>query len=157
MERERSQGTARWMRSIRAALDGVTRRTLICGSSPMLLPCLSGEGRVWAEPSVTINWVPNLKNQPCPYIRKLWKRLSKKSGTKIQKCPWQGVQFSRNTYCWKYTNKYMYMVYMTLQRKYFNTAFTTLGFCKFFKSLFYTLNIKDFSSISGAEHKMVVD
>ncbi len=67
------------------------------------------------------------------------------------------LHYCRNTYCWKYTNKYMYMVYMTLQRKYFNTAFTTLGFCKFFKSLFYTLNIKDFSSISGAEHKMVVD
>ena len=45
LERERSQGTARWTRSVRAALDEATRMTLFCGSSHMLLPCLPGEGK----------------------------------------------------------------------------------------------------------------
>ena len=41
--------------SVQAALDRMTRTTLLCGSSPMQLPCLPDEGRVWAEPGITIN------------------------------------------------------------------------------------------------------
>lgn len=35
-----------------AALDGVTRITLMFRKQQELFPCLSDEGRVWAEPSI---------------------------------------------------------------------------------------------------------
>ena len=44
-KRERSQGTARWMRSIRAALDGVTRIILFVPEQQTLFPRPPGEGR----------------------------------------------------------------------------------------------------------------
>ena len=52
MVRERSQGTARWMQSIRAALDEVTRIILMPLEQQKLFPRLPGEGRVWAEPGI---------------------------------------------------------------------------------------------------------
>ncbi len=43
--RERSQGTVRWMRSIREDLDGVTRIILVYRGQQELAPCLPGEGQ----------------------------------------------------------------------------------------------------------------
>ena len=44
-EREQSQVTVRWTGSVRAALDGATRKTLCCASSETsLLGCLPDEG-----------------------------------------------------------------------------------------------------------------
>ena len=45
MVRERSQGTVRWMRSIRAALDEVTRIILLLQEQQLLFPRLPGEGQ----------------------------------------------------------------------------------------------------------------
>ena len=45
MARERSQGTVRWMRSIRAALDEVTRIILMYPEQQELFPRLPGEGQ----------------------------------------------------------------------------------------------------------------
>ena len=57
MVRERSQGTARWMQSIRAALDEVTRIILMPLEQQKLFPRLPGEGR-------GLGWNPKYNKSP---------------------------------------------------------------------------------------------
>ena len=68
MKPECKQGTARWMRCAWETFDGVTRITLVCGSSSMLLLCLPDEGLVWEEPRVTVNRVPKRNCHPCTFL-----------------------------------------------------------------------------------------
>ena len=55
MARERSQGTVRWRRSIRAALDGITRFILLYREQQQLIPRLPGEGRGLGQAPQQIN------------------------------------------------------------------------------------------------------
>ena len=102
--------------NIRAALDGVTRKTLLWrkGTNSSFL-CLPGEGQVWAEPRIK-HGVP--LNHKCPFRRIHSKcrvqqagytnfGMPKKSDTKNKKCPWQRVQFT----FWFKNNKSSYPKY----------------------------------------------
>ena len=63
----------------------------------------------------------------------------------------------RNALLWVRTDKHMHMVYMAFHGKNINVMGPAFLCCQFFKALFNTGYLKDFSTVSRTKNQMIVE